>query len=183
MVGVLEVPTGHRSSMTPAIESALIGGLVGIIVGVVVSVVGTIVGARVNRTNEHQRWLREERLIVYTDLLAISSRIFYENEPTEALDEMIKELMPIHHRGRLLTNTAYGEIAKIRQELFGVAIATLEQNTTERNKTATSVVDLMTSIERKARQELGTRPISQSEIPPLREIPAPPSVSSEEPSR
>jgi hypothetical protein len=38
----------------------------------ILAVVGVAVGAHLNRQREHDKWLREERLRAYTDLLAIA---------------------------------------------------------------------------------------------------------------
>ncbi len=152
--------------MTPQLQAVTMGGL---IAGSFL-VIGTILGTWLNRSTEHQRWLRQERLSVYTDLLAIATRLIYaapgkRDERADKIDTLFEDMLPIVHRAKLLTDTAYKEIATIRTTLPAFLVATLDDNQAEQQDAVSSLLASMTDLEAKARQEIKTRRIDPSEIP------------------
>lgn len=147
--------------MTPEIQAVIAGGA---IAGAFL-IVGTILGAWLNRTTEHTRWLRQERLNAYTDLLAISSRILHtpSSEP-KVLHELLHDMSTTVHRSKLLTETAWKEIDTIEGELINY-IATITLNDTENaDKARMNVARTSAKLQLKGRKELKNRAITASEV-------------------
>lgn len=152
--------------MPPAIESAVIGGIVGIVVGVIVSIVGAVVGTRLNRTSEHQRWLREERLSVYAKLLAIAARIniedhFTKNITKDFIQDTLNDMYAEGHRGLLITDIAADEIRAITRAATRRLETSATKDDTRREEAADETVEAMKRLQIKARKELKTGAIDQ----------------------
>lgn len=139
-----------NSDLIPAIAGAIIAGIF------------LMLGAWHKEATEHEQWLRQERLNVYAQLLAIIDRALTESPPPP---ELFQELHIAVSRGRLITDTAWTEIVAISSELIAYASADAIADQATKDKVFHRLIRSLTDLERKARKELGNRPIDWSEIP------------------
>ena len=158
MVGILETSTDHRLSMNSEISPQLLGVLIGIVGTLAV----TALAALLNRTTEHRRWLRQERLKAYTDLLAASSRLFYVSTGTSTANVNLHlsigaDIATAAHRAKLVTDTAYDEIEAIEKGTISYLRATMRNE--EQGNTISVITKATERLETKARAEFKNRSI------------------------